>query len=59
MSYDYQYAKAGEFETSGGTDHAEGFVVFDKSTRIEVATFMTEDEAKSACKKMNQKDQES
>lgn len=58
MPYDYQHAKAGEFQSSGGTDHAEGFVVFDTRTQVEVATFTTEEEAQSSCEKLNQKEQD-
>ncbi|WP_457808189.1 hypothetical protein [Kushneria sp. EE4] len=56
MPYTYQYAAAGEFTSTGENDHVEGFVVFLEGTRMEIATYTTEDAAKAACEELNNKD---
>ncbi|WP_438767643.1 hypothetical protein [Kushneria sp. TE3] len=56
MPYTYQYAQAGEFTSTGENDHVEGFVVFLEGTRMEIATYTTEEAAQSACQELNDKD---
>ncbi|GHC18732.1 hypothetical protein GCM10010082_07700 [Kushneria pakistanensis] len=58
MPYRYQYAKAGEFTSTGENDHVEGFVVFLEGTKMEISTYTTEDAAKAACEELNQQEQD-